>query len=245
MRIGNFTSSEIFTLMSDGKKEGTMGTPGLTYIKETNMERRLGRALENEQNARPTSWGNLCEGHVFSLLPLSYSAVSKDSIMHPSIDCWAGTPDSVCYDEDFVTLKPQKTVADVKCPWTLKSFCQLVDAWELGGIKAIREFHPDGKKFFWQLVSNSILTGCNFGELIVFAPYRSELPAIRALAAHDDHGWISYTLDNELPWLPDGGYYKNLNCFRFEITEEDKKALTDRVLEARKALVVPVLVETI
>ena len=111
----------------------------------------------------------------------------------------------------------QKTVADVKCPFTLKSFCQLVDAWELGGISAIKAYHPDGKKFFWQLVSNAILTGADYAELIVFVPYRSELPAIRAIAQHDDFTWVSYMLDNELPWLPDGGYYKNLNCFRFPV----------------------------
>jgi hypothetical protein len=241
MRTGNFTSSEIFTLMSEGKKAGTLGAPGLTYIAETNMERRLGRGLDNETTARPTSWGNLCEGHVFSMLPLSYSAVSKESIMHPSIDCWAGTPDSVCYEYET----GQKTVADVKCPFTLKSFCQLIDAWQLGGIKAIRAYHKDGEKFYWQIVSNAILTGCNFGELIIFAPYRSELPLLKMLAQHDDFMWVYYAADNELPWIPDAGYYQNLNCFRFPIPEEDKKALTDRVLEARKSLVVPVLIETI
>ena len=77
MRIGNFTSSEIFNLMANGKKEGELGAPALTYIKECNMERRLGRQLENDQNARPTSWGNLCEGYVFSMLPLSLSARFK------------------------------------------------------------------------------------------------------------------------------------------------------------------------
>lgn len=239
MRIGNFTSSEIFKLMTEGKKSGSMGAPGLTYIAETNMERRLGRQLENEQDSKPTSWGHLGEKHVFNLLPLSYSAVSKETIMHPTIDCWGGTPDSVSYD--FQT----RAVADIKCPFTMKSFCQLVDAWNLGGIKAIREYHKDGEKFYWQLVSNSILTGCDHAELIVFAPYKSELAQLRIMAQHDDFLWVTYALDDALPWIPDGGFYKNLNCFRFPVPDEDKKALTKVVLEARKSLVVPVLVDTL
>jgi len=241
IRIGNFTSSEIGAIMSNGKANGALGAPALTYINECNMERRLGRHLDNEASARPTSWGNLCERQVSSMLPLEYSAVSKETLLHPSFDYWAGSPDTIIYQADT------RAVGDIKCPFTLKSFCTLVDAWHKGGIKAIRESHKDGEKYFWQLVSNACITGCAHAELIVYAPYKSELAAIRALTEtaeykNDVYSWMTYADDNALPWLPDGGFYKNLNKFRFEISKEDKEALTKRVEFCGSMLVQPVLI---
>ena len=222
--------------MTNGKKAGELGAPALTYISECNMERRLGRPLDNETNARATSWGNLCEGYVLGeLLGLEYSAISRQSIMHPKYDFWSGTPDSLCHEEG------EKIITDVKCPFTLKSFCQLVDNFELGGMEAVIKAHKDGAKFFYQLVSNAILTGCNYGELVVFAPYKSELQHLRDMANHDDIGWLTHATDDELPWLPDGGYYKNINKLRFPISEEVKAALTARIELAGQSLVVPVL----
>ena len=238
MRIGNFTSSEIAALMANGKKEGTLGVPALTYISECNMERRLGRALENEVNARANTWGLLCERQVYSLIGLEYSTISKITIIHPDYNFWAGSPDSICHEPDG------NVITDIKCPFTLKSFCQLVDGWLAGGINGLRAAHKDGDKFYWQIVSNAILTGCNVGELIIYAPYFHELQTIREIAAHDDYAWVKYATDNELPWLYEGGYYSNLNKFRFPIPDEDKQRLTERVTMAAEQLVVPVLVNT-
>jgi hypothetical protein len=134
-----------------------------------------------------------------------------------------GTPDSICYGHE-------NTVVDLKCPFTKKSFCQLVDGWEKNGIQGIRDNHKDGEKFYWQLVSNACLTGCNYGELIVFCPYENELGAINKAL----YPWMLYA---ELPFLIEGNHYKNLNKFRFPISDADKKALTDRVVEAGKMLV--------
>jgi len=223
MRAGNFTSSEIVALTTNGKVKGSFGVPALTYINEKNMERRLGRSLKEDTDSKPTDWGTCCEPYVFTLLGLEYSTISKQSIQHPDIDFWAGTPDSICYGHE-------NTVVDIKCPFTLKSFCQLVDGWEQGGITGLRDNHKDGDKFYYQLVSNACLTGCNYGELIVFCPYENELGAIDKLL----YPWMAYS---ELPFLIAGRHYKNLNKFRFDIPEADKKALTDRVIEAGKMLI--------
>ncbi len=40
-----------------------------------------------------------------------------------------------------------------------------------------------------------------------------------------------------MPYLIEGGHYKNLNIIRFEVSEEDKKALTERVIKAGKMLI--------
>lgn len=257
LRIGNFTSSEIVALLAMGKrpmteeelaarpKKGkgssvtqvddinTIGKPALTYIEERNMERALGRPLDNEANSRPTLWGKLVEKRVFDILDIEYQFVSQETIVHPEYDHWSGSPDANKFDHG-------RTVIDIKSPMTLKSFCRLVAPLYRGlngrdAIEYIRLNHDDGEKYFWQLVSNSILTESRFAELIVYAPYLDELQAIRNLvmSLEDEdqrkYQWLLNASDEELPYLHRTGKYKNLNVIRFEVPEEDKKLLTERV----------------
>lgn len=235
-RIGNFTSSEIVALTSKDKSGKGFGKPALTYIAECNMERRLGRSLTEEVNARPLIWGKLLEGRVFDLLGLEYTLTSTDSIVHPDIPFWAGSPDGGKY-------QPNNTVIDIKCPITLKSFCQLVDAGLAGGIEQIREDHKDGDKYYWQLVSNAVLTGSEWAELIVYMPFQSELPDVRMLAANvsgeqmGKHYWIAMAGEDDLPFLLDGGGYKNVNVFSFKVPDADKKLLTDCVIRGGEMLI--------
>lgn len=235
-RNGNFTSSEIVALTKETKAKQT-------YIDECNYERKLGRAIDNECNARPLTWGNLVEGRVFELLGIEYQLVSDETIVHPTVEYWSGSPDA----------KKIETVGDIKAPMTLKSFCQLVEPLYKGltGMDAmnwIRKNHKDGEKFFYQLISNSILTKSKFAELIVYCPYWSELQTIQEMAAPSQDvpkawNWIYYADQNELPWLPDGGQYKNLNIIRFEVPTAEKIKLHEAVLEAGKELInIPQLV---
>jgi len=240
-RIGNFTSSEIAALLTNGRKAGTLGAPALTYIAECNMERRLKRPLEKESNARPLSWGKHCEKRVFELLPIEYKLMGSDTISHPTIEYWKGSPDA----ERHIT---DKAVVDVKCPITMKSFCTLVDPLYEGldgreAMLRIREDHKDGDKYFWQLVSNAVLTNTKWAELIVYCPYESELEDIQLatqMYEQDEaykYMWINYARKDELPWLPDGGYYKNINVIRFEVMDRDKIELENRVRIGGQSLI--------
>lgn len=246
-RIGNFTSSEIVALVSEGNTKGSLGAPFYKYVEECNMERRLMRSVTKETNGRATNWGKLGEKRVFQILPTSYTLMGDVTIMHPLIDCWAGSPD----------VTKRLTVGDAKCPHTLESFCQLVDPHMKYGnimypalsIEAVRANHKDGEKYYWQIVSNAVLveavygTPVNFGELIVYVPYLDELGDIRTLAANADaddiHRYfgIVNSLDEELPYLVRDGQYKNLNHIPFEIPQRDKDFLTDRVLKGKTMLI--------
>ena len=233
VRIGRFTSSKIAALMSVGKDKVSFGKPALTYIEEKNFERKLGRSLTSETTARATSWGKLLEKRVLEeLLGIDYRPCSADSIAHPIYgDVWAGSPDAQKYDEGG-------TIVDIKSPYTLKSFCQFA---ECETIEDVRENHPDGEDYYWQLVSNAIITNSKYAELIVYCPYQSELQAIRDLAANIDveqknYYWIFTANDNELPYLKDNGFYKNVITFRFEVSENDKNLLTEKVLAASALL---------
>jgi len=233
LRNGNCTSSEIFALTAMDRSGKNPGKPFYTYIEECNMERRLCRSVSEETNARPITWGHLNEPRVFELLGTEYSLISQETIVHPEIDYWAGSPDALKYIDGKA-----ETVCDIKCPKTLKSFCQLVDGWAKDGIDGIREGHKDGEKYYWQLVSNAILTGCSTAELIVYCPYKHELDAIRKMTdGNSKYYWIWGSGDEELPYLIEGGYYKNLNVFSFGIPQRDKDFRKQRVLEAGELLV--------
>lgn len=223
-RVGNFTSSEIGALMSSGKQIHGFGAPAINYIKEKNFERKLGRAISADTNARPLSWGKLLEKRAFDLLGLEYILCSHETIVHPLIPFWSGSPDA---------KKDDGTVCDVKCPVTLKSFCILS---ECNTIEEVRQNHDKGEEYYWQLVSNAVLTGSNKAELIVYMPYQKELQEIRDLTFQVidpqevyKYYWIANANDEELPYLPDNCFYKNMRVISFDVSDEDKNALTERV----------------
>lgn len=230
IRIGNFTSSEIVALTKSGKGQ-TFGQAALTYISECNMERRLMRSLTTESNARPLIWGKFMESRAFEMLGTEYTLTSKSTKIHPEFNFWSGSADGTTYD----------SVYDIKCPLTLKSFCEFADCKD---ITEFRENTKDGEKYYWQLVSNSILENKNIAELIYYVPYKSELAEIKQ-EVNDYIGdlslnslaWINFASDDELPYLPDNGYYKNITKLSFEVPKSDKEFLTDRVKEASKLLI--------
>lgn len=234
-RIGNFTSSEIAVLMGEptaaAKKAGEiLSVPAKNYIKECNYERKLQRSISEDTNARPTSWGHLVELKAFEVLGLEYKLASQETILHPTIDCWAGSPDGIKFEESG------NTVFDIKSPYTLKSYCQM---YECKTIEELRENYTYGEKYFWQLVSNAILTDCKWAELVAFCPFKSELQSIRDTAAKLPEEqqrhlyWIATSLDDDLPYIPDGNpNYDHIHKIRFEVTQEMKEALTNRVIIA-------------
>jgi len=206
------------------------GEKAKTYVTEKVYEARLGRPLATDSDSKATIWGKFMEGYVHDeKLPLDYKLCSRERLFHPTIERWTGMPDLIKGD----------TVVDIKCP-QLKSFCELADiaqdiAYLYGKSNGItlKAYYPE---YYWQLVSNAILTGCDKAELIVFCPFQSELDAIRQRAfAADALEWgnklyfIQYGEDGELAYLKDGGYYNNLNIINFAVSEEDKAALTARV----------------
>ena len=130
-------------------------------------------------------------------------------------------------------------------PMVLKDGVWIVDP-EMKGyevIAEIRENHDAGDDYYFQLVSNAILTGAKFCELTIFCPYFNELTEIKALAqtkvdeGESGYWWIAKGADEEMPYLLESGRYNNLNVIRWEVSELDKKALETRVIEASKLLI--------
>lgn len=245
MRQGNFSSSKIHMLMSKGRGNWSLaniGKPFETYVKEKQRERRLKRPLSQEHNAKPTNWGTFVESIAFEVLGLEYSAVSdKKRLYHDELP-WCGVPDVIIGKD---------VVGDIKSPWTLTGFCDLVEIIESQDIEAFKKDKPE---YYWQLVSNSILTGCKQAEIITFCPSgctederydmerkKNHLDMIREKLEGFDgelnpYAFINWSKNEELPYLPLDSGYENIYKFRFEVPEQDKKDLTDRVSMAAKML---------
>ena len=101
--------------------------------------------------------------------------------------------------------------------------------------QSIDVFKKEEPEYYWQLVSNSILEGKKYAELIVYVPFQSELMDIR-IACDNYEGADQYKLrfiaessDEELPYILDGGNYTNINKFKFEVPQIDIDSLTQTI----------------
>ena len=233
LRAGKFTSSSIGKLMKEGRSAGSFGAVALTYIKEKKYERLIGRSLESDSFSRATSWGRLLEIYFYgeNTLPLSVEVLNEVRFEHKEYN-WSGSPD--CLDGNIVM--------DLKCPYTLKSFCELSECTTAEDLQEVNDL------YFWQLVSNAILieqvrgTKIDKGRLIVFMPMVDELSDIQHLATTTERMparelfWIANADHEELPYLTTESKLPNLHYIDFEITEEMKDQLTQRVQKAEELI---------
>lgn len=231
MRVGKFTNSEIYRLMTVGTDRKSFGKPALTYIQEKKYEKRIGRPLQVEKTSRSALWGHFLQQRVFDLLDdTGYELIEDRTIRHPTIECWCGTPDA---------KHVRNSVAgDIKC-YEPKNFCEyhdlLTEAIKTNNTELFKAERPQE---YWQLVAHSVLLKTDNIEAILYIPYYEELQAIREsvdmLDSEDDrrkYAFIKHSSYHELSYI-ERGYYKNLNIFRFSVPESDKELLTNRVKQA-------------
>jgi len=228
LRWGRFSSSNIGDLMKVSKDKTSFGAPALSLIEEKRMERKLKRVIGTQNDARPFDWGRSAESIAFEKLGTQYVMCSDETIVNKDLPYHCGTPDLIKHTADGIV------VADIKCPFTLKSFCTFVDAYEEGGIEEVRKRHPDGDKYYYQLVSNAILTECTKAELVIFMPYLSELSEVKINAELFPFQWLVFAHESSLPYLLEDGHYKNINVMPFDIPQSDIDLLTANVIKANE-----------
>lgn len=230
LRIGRATSSQIHRLMTNGKGPNGIGAPAVTYIEEINIERKMGVSLDTDAYSKDMAWGSFLEPRVEKMLEFGYQLVSNATAAHPTIKCWAGS-------KDFIV--PSKKVSELKC-YQRKKFAQYTDVLLLKDIDILRSAFPAE---YWQAVSNAIIENVENAECMTYMPYQSELPEIREEAENYDgpdqwkYRFIFESEDYQLAYLPDGGYYKNLNRFEFKVPQADINLLTERILLVEKMLI--------
>ena len=147
------------------------------------------------------------------MLEYGLTLVSNDTVVHDTIPY-------LCGSTDF--LMEVVKIAELKC-YQPKKFCLYTDAILTQDIEFIKLNFPQE---YWQAVSNAILNKVPNAELISYMPYQSELTEIREMADNYDGPeeiwkvrFIVESPDSGLAYLPDGGYYKNLNRFEFKVPD--------------------------
>lgn len=230
-RMGRFTSSNIYKLIPEGRFNG-FAAPAITYIKEKQIERKMGRCLDVDAHSNAMAWGNFMELVVFQLLGLEYEISSKETDLHPDnflSQYWAGSND---------TKVDEKRIAEIKA-YQPKKFGLYANMLEQ---KDIELFKKDFPQEYWQIVSNCAIHQVPNGEAILYMPYEKEMPAIRKMAEEYEgpdqwkYRFIYEKSNDELAVLPDHGKYENINIFEFEVPREDFELLEMRVREAGRLL---------
>ena len=270
-RFSTFSSSNIYRLTGLGTREMTpeeilehkkensksrkktikhRDTPNdqfYNYVKEKKREAKLKREINTKAYTRPIIWGIVCELYVFEKkLGLEYSNMNKvGRLIHGEIENWTGIPDTF--------QKTKKIVGDIKCPSSLIKFCDLIENHQQS-VEIFKENHFD---YYWQLVSNTILTGEDKSESIFFVPYLRDLEEIGDFVDNlpqeelpKDLEWFQIQFISEeiksylengkmpmsIPYLPNDSEYKSFNSFVFDIPQEDIDFLTERVKKAVEEL---------
>lgn len=234
-RWGKFTSSNVYKLIKITAK-GEFQAPGITYIEEKAIERKMKSCLDGGAHTQALAWGNFMELVVYSILGVQYQISSKETTPHPIHGkYWSGS-------KDLFTVNAQtgkmESIAEIKC-YQKKNFALYTDCILQKNIELLKKDFP---KEYWQIVSNCCIEGVDIGEAITYMPYVSEYEEIKEMAENYDgadawkYKFIRDLPVEDLPFLPDNGYYKNINKFAFIVPEEDKKLLEDRVILAEKKI---------
>lgn len=239
-RIGRFTSSQMHRLMSLDRSGKKFGAPALTYIKEKEAERCLGRSIDTGAYSPEMTWGKVMEAYVFSfVLGIEYTLCSKETVVHPKYAFWSGSPD----------FTKTQTAGEIKCYYPKKFFEYSKALLQLKeGVITLEDFKAEFKAEYWQVVSNGVILNKPKCELIVFTPTHKQLCHIIELM---DEGWFEklglepwmYRFIDEardkfykLPHIPEHSEWPNFVSYEFQPPAEDIILLTKTVINAEKLL---------
>jgi len=159
MRIGRFTSSEIYRLMTEpkaveAKKEGKLSEGALTYVYQKVAE-TLTNQIKQSSYAFPLVYGKDMEEHGRNAF-LEKTGFIWDEIGFVSFgDHAGGSPDGIINETDIL---------EVKCPSSIDThinYLLLTDQWDLKREKP---------EYYWQVMSNLLFTKKEKGHFVSYDP---------------------------------------------------------------------------
>lgn len=238
-RIGRFTSSQIYKLMTLDRSGKGFGAPAKTYIEDKRAERCLGRSIDTGAYSRDMTWGKVMEAWAFeNEMGIEYTLCSKETIVHPEYRFWSGSPD----------YTKNNTAGEMKC-FQPKAFYLLSKALLSlnDGIISIDVFKSNFPEIYWQVVSNSILLGVENCEIMAFTPTEAQLIQIREEIEETNflerigvEPWQGrFITESELynlAYIPKHSNWPNKVIHYFKPNKEDLELLTDTVIKAEKLL---------
>lgn len=166
MRIGRFTSSEIYRIMECGKRPmnavelaarpktgvgskttqvpdpSKMSKGGMNYIRQKVWETLTGRG-KSQSYAYPLVYGKETEPEAVEYFESVTGLITQSVGFQPWTDHAGGSPDR---------LIGEKEGLEIKCPWSDEQidYLMLTDHWDLKGNYA---------EYYWQVVSLMLFTG--------------------------------------------------------------------------------------
>jgi len=265
IRISSVSSSEIVNICGEGKAKDSVSVTFYTYIKKKRYEYYLKQKLESDVDTFNFAWGKVAEVIAHKLLSADYRFQSENTIPHPSILGWVGTPDGERFKEILRKLI-KISVTDIKCPATRLAFMDLiVELYEYDGEKSvpknivemkkgifaalvedtdnkimqiIRNTASDGDKYYWQILSNACIEDTPYGELIAYCPYFENLQTIidYNINLKIPYNPIIYKKPEEMPHILKESGLLELNIIRFKVSEKDKQFLSMRARMATEII---------
>lgn len=234
-RIGRPTSSKAGVIAKKGRGAFGFGDAGITYLNKKRAERFLGRSTDTGQYAKQLYWGKCLEYVAFEKkVPREYDVISKETVVHPDYSFWSGSP-------DFEV--PGLKVAEIKCYYP-DNFFAYSEAIQLRNVDNLRENFPEE---YWQIVSNAILLGYDYGVAMAYMPTLEDLKALRHRISETDfirnqfpgeEEWkfkfISEDDIETLPWIAPESNWPDYHEFEFFIPSADIVYITKRFLDAEK-----------
>ena len=162
-RLGKFTSSEIYRLMTEPQKKedkenGELSPGAKTYVLEKIVEEIGGFIPEGESNA--TIYGKEHENQAkyWYSFKTGYELVETGFIL--KYDGYGGSPDAIVLDRDLGVTG----ALEVKCPYNSVNHLKhcLISCFE-----EFKKSHPD---YYWQCLSHIETTNSVFCDFVSFDP---------------------------------------------------------------------------
>ena len=263
-RLGQFTSSEVWKLMS--------GTFGLTELQKKTLadfEARISegvKPLTEKQQSDYTALKEKANNKDFSQQGKSYiEAKNFERMIGRSLNTeifsrpisWGNYFEGYAYERlDLSWNLVSKTrwthptlpwsgmpdiicgdkIGDIKSPYTLISFCQ-----QYSCFGDVEKYKKDFPEYYWQLVSNAILCDVKSVTAVIFVPKLSDFAEIKEDILtpgkyEKDYSWIATAKPSEVPYLPDDCLINSLQTWEFEVPDSDRAELVERISVAASML---------
>ena len=167
-RCGKITSSEVYKIMSSGRKE-TFSQTAKSYIKMKAAE-----VLTNEPKDIPTTyameWGN---SHEFEAMQFLQEKIKKEilhfgnanPVFYEKSKYWGGSPDGLMGEY----------VIEIKCPFNSSEHLEHLM------FKTQEDLKDYAPEYYWQIVSNMLLTDKEKAFFISYDPRYLEQYRIKML----------------------------------------------------------------
>lgn len=159
MRIGRFTSSEMYRLITPPKNKGdkeagNLSETALTYVNEKVAETLTGMAKQNSY-AYPLVYGKETEAQAIEAFCNKTGFVWDEIGFVAFGEHAGGSPDGIINDTDIL---------EVKCPFAIDTqvdYLQLTDQWDLMRLKPA---------YYWQCMSNLLFTHKSKAHFVSYDP---------------------------------------------------------------------------